>query len=60
MKKKFGEFTVKAEGNLSLITVYKGDDMMKGIAVAPSLLDEKFKEICLQVEKHVASLNSSI
>jgi hypothetical protein len=55
MKKVIGDFTVKADGNLSLITVYKGEDMMKGIAVTPSLLDDKFKEICLQVEKHVTN-----
>jgi hypothetical protein len=53
MKKIIGEFTVKGDGNNSLITVYKGKDMMKGISCNPAQLDDKFKEVCLQVEKHV-------
>jgi hypothetical protein len=58
MNKQIGDFTVKADGNLSLITVYQGEELMKGIAVTPAILDDKFKEICLQVEKHVESLKS--
>ena len=57
MKKIIGEFTIKGDGNESLITVYKGDELMKGIAVSPAVLDEKFKEICIQVEKHVTNNN---
>ena len=57
MKKIYGEFTVKADINSSLITVYKGRDMMKGISCNPAQLDDKFKEVCLQVEKHVATGN---
>ena len=59
MKKIIGEFTVKGDGNLSLITVYQGEELMKGIAVSPAVLDEKFKEVCIQVEKHVESNNKS-
>jgi|TARA_B110000495_G_scaffold156369_1_gene139862 hypothetical protein len=58
MKKIIGEFTVKGDGNLSLITVYKGEDMMKGISCNPAQLDDKFKEVCLQVEKHVTNNKS--
>jgi hypothetical protein len=54
MKKKIGKFTVNADGNSGLITVYKGNDMMKGVAVAPAQLEEKFKAMCDQVEEHVA------
>jgi hypothetical protein len=58
MNKQIGDFTVKADGNESLITVYKGHELMKGIAVSPAVLDEKFKEVCAQVEKHVNNQNS--
>lgn len=53
MEKKIGAFTVKADINNALITVYKDGEMMKGIAVQSALLNKKFKEICLQVENHV-------
>ena len=58
MNKQIGAFTVKADINNALITVYKDGEMMKGIAVSPAILDEKFKEICLQVEKHVENLKA--
>jgi hypothetical protein len=57
MKKTIGQFTVNADGNSGLITVYKGETMMKGVAVAPNQLEEKFKNMCDQVETHV---NNSI
>ena len=53
MEKKIGAFTVKADINNALITVYQNGEMMKGIAVQSALIDKKFKEICLQVENHV-------
>jgi len=53
MEKQYGEFKVKMSGNESLITVYKNDELVKGIAVSPATLDDKFKDICSAVEKHV-------
>ena len=53
MKKQFGKFTVNADGNSGLITVYKEGTMMKGVAVAPAQLEEKFKAMCDSVERHV-------
>ncbi len=58
MKKIIGAFTVKADGNSGLITVYQNGEMMKGISCNPAQLDDKFKEVCLQVEKHVANNKS--
>jgi len=57
MKKTIGKFTINADGNSGLITVYKEGTMMKGVAVAPAQLEEKFKNMCDQVESHV---NNSI
>jgi len=54
MKKTFGEFTVQIDGNESIVTVYKNGELMKGIGSTPASLGEKFKEVCEQVEKHVA------
>lgn len=53
MEKQIGPFKVKADINNSLITVYQNGEMMKGIAVQSATINAKFKEICLQVEKHV-------
>jgi hypothetical protein len=57
MKKIIGAFTVKADVNNSFIAVYQNGEMMKGISCYPAQLDDKFKEVCLQVEKHVATGN---
>jgi len=58
MEKHFGEFTVKLSGNDSLITVYKNNELVKGISVPPATLDNKFKEVCDSVEKHVTNNQS--
>ena len=53
MKKTIGEFTVKVDGNESIVTVYKNGELMKGIGSSPADLDDKFKEVCIQVQNHV-------
>ena len=55
MKKTIGKFTVNANGNSGLITVYEGTEMVKGVAVAPAQLEEKFQAMCDSVEKHIAN-----
>ena len=60
MQQQYGEYTVKLSGNDSLITVYKNDELVKGISCVPSSVDEKFKEICKAVEKHVAKENTFV
>ena len=58
MQEKYGEFTVKLLGNESLITVYKNNELVKGISCAPANIDQKFKDICKSVEKHVTNNQS--
>jgi hypothetical protein len=58
MKKVIGEFTVKIDGNESIVTVHKNGELMRGIGSTPATLDEKFKEVCIQVQKHVDKLNA--
>lgn len=53
MTQKIANFTVKADGNHSLIMVYKGTDLIKGISCNPANLKEKFKATCQAVENHV-------
>jgi len=60
MQKQYGEFTVKLLGNEALITVYKNNDLVKGISCVPANIDEKFKEVCKAVEKHVAKENTFV
>ena len=60
MQKKYGEFTVKLLGNESLITVYKNEELVKGISCAPANIDQKFTEVCKSVEKHVAKENTFV
>lgn len=56
MKQTIANYTVRASGNHSLITIHRNDELIKGVHVNPANLEEKFKEICKSVEKHVGDL----
>jgi hypothetical protein len=53
MKKQISNFTIKADTNLSLITVHKDGELVKGISCNPSELEDKFDKITKSVIKHV-------
>ena len=54
MKQVIADYTVRANGNHSLITIHHNEELIKGMHVNPSNLEEKFKEVCKSVEKHVS------
>ena len=53
MQKQISNFTIKADANASLITVYKDGQLRKGIACSPGELDDKFDAIAKSIVKHV-------
>ncbi len=58
MSKRFGNYTVKLDSNTNLITISKGDQLIKGYTTSAYKSSSAFKNACTMVENYVNNLSN--